>query len=84
MASEIRPDHRNPEAFQERLREKLESNAEYQRRTQMTSEEKAREAKDKSLKHAVEHERRMGNSNPYPAAEKRVEDIVRRYVHDKG
>lgn len=84
MGSDILPVHRGAEGFQERLKDKLEGNAEYQRRKQMTTEEKAREAKDRSLKAAVEHEKRMGNPNPYPAAERKVEDIVRRYANDKG
>jgi len=72
------------EGMIERRREELHSNAEYQRRSSMTSEERARDAKERITKNIFEHMKQQQGEGKasYAEAERKAEEINRRYVRE--
>ena len=60
------------------LNEKRDSNAEYQRRSQMTSEEKGRDALERSAKNRKEfNDFKEGRDTSLDRAEKEIREIVK-------
>lgn len=71
------------EAIRAKRDEKLKSNAEYQRRNQMTKEERARDAKDRMTKNIHEHlQQQTGGRSSYADAERKVDQVVDRFVKE--
>lgn len=65
-----------------RQRERLESNAEFQRRSAMTKEERARFAKERLIGALREHAARQGQDDSAAKAERKAEEIVGRFVRE--
>lgn len=68
--------------FRERAQQRLKDNSEYQKRSTMTREDRARDAKDRLTKNLTEFYKRQNSKNPSYEAERKAEEINRRYTRE--
>lgn len=68
--------------FRERLKDRMEANAEYQRRKAMTKDEKLIDARNRMAKNLHEFNQHKEATPSFDKAEKKANEILNRAVHD--
>lgn len=86
LNNHIREFKERSQEFRERLNEKRDSNAEYQRRSSMNKQERAKEAIERLTagRKTFNDYKSGGKDTSYSQAERDVAPVVKKYLRDNG